>query len=191
MGSIYDQIRDSVSSLIDSGAHINAANAAQRIGKELGLSDRLVSYTHIELRNKLNEAKFKRVPFKDRMLFLPHCLKKPKGCKARPGEEGIECRKTAACKNCPVEIMRNEAKKLGYGHVFIVPGGSMLAKLAEKYKPKAVLGLACKDEVNLGFSKMAEYGVPAQGVMLLKDGCKDTEANLEEVKEKMVLNGTD
>lgn len=187
MPTVYTRIRDAIGSLVDSGAHINVAEAARKIVKELGLSERFVNYTHVEIRNMLNEPKFKRVPFSERILFLPHCLKKPEGCGGKYGEEGFECVKKECCGECQLNQLRESALKAGYSRVFIVPGGSMVVKLAEKYKPKAVLGVACNMEVNLGFGKMSEFKIPAQGVLLLKEGCRDTEANLEEVKEKMML----
>ncbi|MBS3058056.1 MAG: hypothetical protein J4478_01490 [Candidatus Diapherotrites archaeon] len=39
----------------------------------------------------------------------------------------------------------------------------------------------------MGIDRMSEHGIPTQAVLLLKDGCKDTEANIEEAREKIAL----
>jgi len=184
------QIREAAGDLVDAGTHIDVAKSARLIGRKLGLNDRLINYTHIELRNKLLEPKFKGVPFKERILFLPHCLRSTEHCKGKYGDEGLVC---AGCGNCKIFTISKMAKALGYEGVFVTPGGSMVAKIIKKYRPKAVLGVACTDELTLAADKLRENGgMAAQGVMLMRSGCKDTDVNIEEVWEKLVLgNGHD
>ena len=79
------------------------------------------------------------------------------------------------------------ARSLGYGKIFIVPGGSMMKKLILKYKPKAVVGVSCFHEAILGFEEMKQSSVIPQAVLLLNDGCKDTTINLHLLKEKLSL----
>jgi len=74
----YDKIRVAVGKVVDSGIHLNAASAADGIGKKLGLSERMIEFTHIELRNYVYEPSFKKTPIKDRILFLPHCVRNTK-----------------------------------------------------------------------------------------------------------------
>jgi hypothetical protein len=184
MPNIIRQVRESIAAIIDSASHQNAASIAKTIGKELGLSGRMLDYTHIELRNKLNEGRFKKVPFNERMLLLPHCLRNAKECSAKYNDEGLECLK---CNKCSLPKIMKMAEELGYKKIACVPGGSMIEKLVVKFKPKAVVGVACSAELNMAIDKMNEHGIPSQAVLLLKDGCKDTEANLQEIKEKVEL----
>jgi len=184
MVSIIEKIRQEVALLIDSATHQNAASLATRIAKDLGLSGRMIDYTHIELRNKLNEGRFKQVPYTERMLLLPHCLRNAKECNAKYSDDGLDCLK---CNKCELPKIMKLAENLGYKKVACVPGGSMVEKLVLKYKPKAVVGVGCSAELNLGMDKMSELSIPCQSVLLLKDGCKDTEANLTEIKEKLEL----
>ncbi|MBU1120981.1 DUF116 domain-containing protein, partial [Candidatus Micrarchaeota archaeon] len=185
MASITEKIRDAVAGIIDSGTHSSIAEISERVAKELGLNERLISYTHVEIRNYLNEPRFKRVPFEERILFLPQCLRNSEKCKAVMGEEGWECRK---CGNCKIPVLTEKAREKGYSKVFISPGGSLVMKLIKKYKPKAVLGVACHEEVNLALKKLSMANIPSIGVLLLKDGCKDTDVNLNEVMDKMNLS---
>ncbi|MAG22036.1 MAG: hypothetical protein CL943_01860 [Candidatus Diapherotrites archaeon] len=182
--SSTSKIKEYIAILADKTTHLDVAKTTQAIAKKFGLSDRLVNYTHIELRNKMNEFGYRRIPFKDRALFIPHCLKNSAKCKAPYGDEGLECQR---CGKCQITDLIGLAKEIGYGYVFVCPGGSMVQKLVQKYKPKAVLGVCCYDEANMGFEKFYGTQIAPQAALLLYDGCKDTKANLIEVREKMML----
>jgi len=187
MDGIYAKIREAAVKAVkavDSGVHLNAATAADNIGKALGLSDSMVKFTHIEIRNAIYEPDFKKIPFEDRALFLPHCSRNVKVCKATQDEEGHHCKQ---CGACDIDKAVKFAKKLGYKQIFIVPGGSMVKKILEKYKPKAAIGVSCFHEAVMAF-EMAKYiSVIPQAVLLLKDGCKDTQINLHLLEEKLAL----
>lgn len=184
MASIYQKIGDTVAELIDKGAHQSIAKTTQFVAKKFGLSDRLIKYTHIEIRNRLSEPKFKRVPYDKRILFLPQCLRDSKKCPAKMNDEGWEC---AGCGRCQIYGLKKKAEELGYMKVIIAPGGSMVQKVVEKYKPEAVLGVGCFEEVNMGMDKTVRTNIPPQGIILLRDGCKDTAVNADEVVEKLEM----
>lgn len=182
--SITEKVKLRIAKLIDAGTHQSVEGIAEAIVKQFGLSDRLVHFTHIEIRNKLNELAFRKVPLEERILFLPHCMRDSKNCKATYDEEGLKC---ASCGKCNIKTFSEMAKERGYKGVFVVPGGSLIAKLVKKYSPRAVVGVACNDETNLGLDNLRAAGIPAQAVLLLRDGCHDTDANIEEVREKLDL----
>jgi len=184
MASATSKIRAHIAKLVDKTTHLDVAATTQAIAKKLGLSERLVNYTHIELRNNLNEFGYRNVPFAERALFIPHCLKNSSECKAPYDEEGLHCKR---CGKCQITELIAIAEGLGYGNIFVCPGGSMVQKLVQKYRPKAIIGVCCYDEANMAFDKMQSFNISAQAVMLLKDGCKDTKVNLEEAREKMAL----
>lgn len=191
--SLTRKIKESVAGIIDSGAHVNAAESSKFVAKKLGLPERLLNYTHTEIRNKLNESKYVSVPFGERILFVPQCLRNSQKCKAVLGEEGWICKE---CGSCKIYSLSKIAEKYGYPRHFIVPGGSMVKKLIEKYKPSAVLGVACFNEVNMAMDNLQGSAVAHQAVLLLRDGCKDTDVNVDEVEEKLKLierndNGND
>ena len=181
---ITKKIRARISTIIDRGTHLDISRSTQGIAKALGLNQRLIHYTHIELRNALNEVDFQATPYNERILFLPHCLKNSKKCKAPYTDEGLQCKECGACQTGELKAF---AESLGYKGVFITPGGSMVQKIIEKKRPKAVVGVCCYEEANMAFDRLRGTGIAPQAVTLLKDGCKDTVANIEEVKEKMRL----
>lgn len=180
--TIYQKIRFAVGKVADAGAHLNAAGAAEQIGKSLGLSDGLIQFTHIELRNSVFEPAFKKIPYNERIIFLPHCTRDLKVCKATTDEEGIHCKN---CGGCAADEITKYAKELGYKGVFIAPGGSMVKKIIFKHKPKAVIGVCCFPEATLGFESVKGINIIPQAVLLLNDGCSNTVINMPLVREKM------
>ena len=184
MSSITTKIRESICELIDLGGRQNVNKITKTIAKKLGLRDRLINYTDIEIRNYLRESRFKRVPIKKRILFLPHCLRNVEKCKGHYNDEGFEC---ARCGACQINEILEMAEGKGYRKIFIVPGGSMIKKLVGKYKPEAIIGLACYHELTMGMDVCQGFHLPSSGILLLRDGCKDTLANMDEIEEKLDL----
>jgi len=131
----------------------------------------------IESINRLYETEFRGIPFSERAIFIPHCLRH-KECKAERSIEGIIC---INCGRCNIGSFKKEAEALGY-RVFIVPGASIIKKIIEKYKFKAVLGVACLPELKQGIELMKKRGIAALAVPLLKDGCVDTKVDWNKVK---------
>ncbi len=102
-------------------------------------------------------------------LFLPHCLRS-RDCEGRPGEEGLEC---ARCGRCVISGLIDAAEALGI-RVFCVPGGSLVEKLARRYRPKALLGVACGKEILLALNTFGSSGVHLLVFPLARDGCFET-----------------
>ena len=184
MAKATERIKEAVAEIIDRTTHLDVAKATQAIAKKFGLNQRLINYTHIELRNKLSEYGFKATPYSKRVLFLPHCMRNSKHCKAEHSEEGIVCKK---CGKCDIAELVDFAENLGYSKAFIVPGGSMVQKIIKRHNPMATMGICCYHEANLAFDSLRGTKIHPQVSLLLQDGCNDTKANLAEVKEKLVL----
>ncbi len=181
--NLQEKIRLAVTNAVDSGAHLNAAEATEMIAKALGLDEKMVQFTHVELRNKAYESSFKKIPYNERILFLPHCSR-AKNCKAIQHDEGYEC---AHCRCCDIHFAEKMAKELGYKKVFIVPGGSMVKKLLEKYQPQGAIGVSCFNEAKLAFEMLKDGKIIPQIVLLLRDGCKETIIDLPLLEEKLRL----
>ncbi len=181
---IYAKIRSAVGKFADAGAHLDATKAAEVIGKKLGLSESMIQYTHIELRNSVFEPEFKKVPYNQRIVFLPHCTRDIKVCQAVVDGEGIHCKN---CGGCGIDEVTKLAKELGYMGVFTAHGGSMVKKIITKYNPKAVVGVCCFPEAIMGIEGVKSLGKIPQAVLLLNDGCQNTVMNFPLLKEKMVL----
>ena len=80
----------------------------------------------------------------------------------------------------PKVLQLYQAEGRGY-NVFICPGGSMIARIIHKHKPKAVLGVACIKEIIMAAEELDMKRRPYQAVELLKAGCVSTDVELEHV----------
>jgi len=122
----------------------------------------------------------------ERILLLPHCLRKSNTCQAKYDLHGLQC---AECSpDCSVNILRSTALKCGYKGVCIAPGGHLAIKFVKEYNPKAIVAVACNKELEEGIREIKKMaGENAQTtiviVPLLKDGCIDTEVDCQKAVE--------
>ncbi len=144
----------------------------------LGGNDSMIDIVGIELRNMLLKKRFAEVPYKDRVVILPQCLR-DLNCPAKFSSiEGARC---TGCGKCKIFNISKKADELGYKGAYIAPGGGFVKRIIKKAKPKAVLGVGCPYEVNWGMLEISDKGLPCQGVILLGSGCVGTDVDLEEV----------
>ena len=150
----------------------------KKFAGNVGLDEKIVDQMGVEVRNKVNEKAFGQINSEDKILILPHCLRNPK-CEAKLDATGLHC---TDCNRCVIGVLKNKAEDQGYG-VFIIPGSTFLKKIAQQYKFKGVLGVACHQDLNLAMMNLSH--VPCQGVPLLKDGCVCTKVDIRAVLDKM------
>jgi hypothetical protein len=81
-----------------------------------------------------------------------------------------------------IGVLKDKGEDLGY-QVFIIPGSTFLKKIIEENDFKAVLGVACYQDLNLAMMKLNKFS--CQGVPLLRDGCVNTKVDYKAVLEKM------
>jgi hypothetical protein len=105
-------------------------------------------------------------------------LRSPK-CEAKLDATGLHC---TDCSRCVIGVLKDKAEDKGY-NVFIIPGSTFLKKIAKENKFKAVLGVACYQDLNLAMMKLSKFH--CQGVPLLKDGCVCTKVDTRAVLSKM------
>jgi hypothetical protein len=118
----------------------------------------------------------------EKILFLPHCLRKAQTCKATIDKNGYNCK---FCNiDCKVGIIKKYAEKRGFS-VFIAPGGTLVKNIISKYNPKTVIGICCKKEVKLALDYLKNYSGTIDYIKLCKDGCINTDVNLNEVYSKL------
>jgi len=133
-------------------------------------------------KNKEHALKFSQTKYSERVILVPQCLRSTDKCAAEEHSAEYVCKK---CRACKIAEVVERAEQLGYAGVKILKGGSAVAKLIEEMKPKAVLGVACNFEGALGILECERKGVIVQFVSLLRDGCADTDVELDEVFEMM------
>ena len=142
----------------------------------LRFDDDLVDHIGIEVRNKVNKAKFDKIPPEEKIIVLPHCLRS-RDCEASLKESGIKC---TFCGKCAIGTIKSKAEPMGY-KVFIVPGSSFIKKIIQQNRFKSVVGVAC--HVDLNQTMMALSDFYPQGVLLSTSGCFETKVDVSKVLE--------
>lgn len=134
----------------------------------------------VDSRNKKNRKKFLKVPTGRRIILLPQCLRNSKKCAAAEKGPYFEC---ADCGNCKVAKIISKAEELGYKAIYILKGGRIIPEIFKRDKPEAVAGVACFYEGFLGMKICGEFKIPAVFFPLSRDGCSDTDIDLDSFLE--------
>lgn len=166
-----------VQKLIATGADLSTRKALKNTLNYLGVKPENIDKLYVELKNAMYRDLFRRIPPEQKLVFLPQCLRNARTCTAVLGPTGWACSKCSGHSTCKVYRIKQKAESLGY-RVFVVPGGSLVFKLINELKPKAVLGVACMKELIMA---VEEIRIPSQGVLLSRDGCVNTDVSVKEV----------
>ncbi len=150
----------------------------KKFSENVGVDAKIVDQIGVEVRNNVNEKHFKKIEPQNKILVLPHCLRHA-DCEANLESSGLVC---TGCNRCVIGVLKNKGESRGF-KVFIIPGSTFLKKILEKNDFKAVLGVACYQDLNLSMMKLSKFS--CQGVPLLKDGCINTKVDVKAVLEKM------
>ena len=143
------------------------------LAKLLKLNEHLIDNMSIEIRNDINKKKFKQIPAKETIIFLPHCLRH-RNCPATLQKEGS------------IGVIKKNAEPKGY-KIYIVPGSSFVKKIVRENKFKAVIGVACHEDLNQVMMLLSDFC--PQGALLKKTGCYETKVDVSEVLE--IINSKD
>jgi hypothetical protein len=144
------------------------------------LDDSKMDRISIYLRNKAMCPTFKKIPFMDRAVFIPQCVRSI-DCPARLSPEGIKCKE---CGKCEIPKAKKLAESLGY-KFFVVPGSSFIIRMIKQYDPKGIIGVGCLCEIKEGLDLMHKYKIPAMGVILNRSGCVATTLNWDKLYKVM------
>ena len=108
--------------------------------------------------NHFFQKKFSRVPFSERMLFLPYCLRPHECPTIIHKEEGLQCPPECTIV-CKLREIRDLALHLGYRDARIVVSGKLhrqqevlrskdfMIRQIELLKPRAVIGCLCTTDL--------------------------------------------
>lgn len=136
----------------------------------------------IKKKNASMADKFKAIDNSEKIVLLPHCMRNSKVCKATDEGTYFSCAKCGACKIAQIQKLADE---LGYKKVYVMKGGKAIYNILVEQKIKAVVAVACHFEGAQGIKMTDSLKVVAQFVSLLKDGCCDTDVDVNEVEKIM------
>lgn len=157
---------------------------AEQLLASLGLNGRgFDHYAMIELNNAVWTPYFPHIARKQRLLLLPFCLRKQPGCPAAHDELGLICR---GCGQCGIPRLSNEADALDMP-VLVAESSSAVADWVEQGEIQAVVGVSCLESLEKSFPSMLRSAVPGIAVPLLRDGCKDTVFDPDDLKRALAV----
>ena len=180
------KVLELIAKLMALGADLSSKTAVKKalafIGED---ADELVDQIYVSVKNNALKPEFAKTPVSERALFLPQCLRNPESCQAKLTEVGYICER---CGSCSISEIIEYAESLGYKHIYIVPGGSMVIKILKSNNGiKAALGVACYPELSEAIERLSTVGFYTLAVPLLKTGCVNTKVDVERVKRFLKL----
>ncbi len=137
-----------------------------------------LGFAMVALSNSFWRNALQSIPFGRRVFLLPHCLSHRGVCGGTYDSVGLHC---AGCGGCDIHSLQAEAEQLGY-KVIVAEGTSSVLMSVLEGQADGIVGVACLDSLEKSFQHVVELGVPHAAVPLLRDGCTETAAELDEIR---------
>lgn len=153
---------------------------------QLSLPISHLGFAMVAMSNEFWREQFAVVPFKKRLLLLPHCLRDADNCKGTYGSTGLLC---AECGACRISEIKSKAETLGY-RVIVAEGTPEVLRILLTGGADAILGVACLDSLEKAFGRIAELGIPNAAIPLLVDGCVNTKVEFDQIDSWLTFKHT-
>lgn len=124
------------------------------------------------------------VPYERRLLLLPQCLRSSAECPAERDDMGLLCQ---ACGRCPIGELQSLAEQLGY-LVLVAEGATLVVRLLDQGVADAVVGVSCLSALERSFPQTVANAIPSLAIPLYVDGCADTKADIDWIREMIALS---
>ncbi|MFL7794345.1 MAG: DUF116 domain-containing protein [Anaerolineae bacterium] len=133
------------------------------------------------------------VPFSQRVLLLPHCLRPSQDCPGKMTKQGLDCTGCTLV-DCAIYRLRAAAAEAGYGGVCVAPGGRLAIRFLAEHQPAGVIAIACDKELEEGLEAIAQMDWEHDDPIVItfplsQDGCVDTKVDVEAAQEIILSNG--
>jgi len=171
-------MKEIISKAMSSGLDFTRRGALKSFLNRMDIEEELYDKVYITIKNIAHKKDLEETKKENIIIFLPQCLMNSEDCEAELTDNGYEC---LHCGGCSISEVVKTAEELGYGGVYIVPGGSLVRNIIKEEKPSAVIGVACNYELVEAIEYSTIHGIAVQAIPLLRDGCKDTEMDKEEL----------
>ena len=171
-------MREIISKAMSSGLDFTRRGALKSFLNKMDVEEELYDKVYITIKNIAHKNELEGIKKERILIFLPQCLMSSADCEAELTDSGSKC---LHCGSCSISEVVKTAEELGYGGVYIVPGGSLVRKIIKDEKPEAVIGVACHYELVEAIEYCTIHSIHVHGIPLLRDGCKDTKMDKEEL----------
>jgi len=148
--------------------------------KLLKINKDLLYGSYIEVYNQITRFRLKGLKVSRILILVPHCLQKT-NCPHKITVDVDNCRR---CGECPIHELINLAEKYN-AEISVVTGGTAAREVIKKYKPQAVVAIACERDLASGVNDVSP--MPVIGVLNIRPfgPCKNTTVELAEVKRAL------
>lgn len=132
----------------------------------------------VKFMNAVTKLRRSRCRADELLVLLPSCLQNS-DCTEKLTADVQNCRR---CGRCKVKDVLELADRYGF-HCAMATGGRLAMKLARDEGVKAIVAVACEQELHEGMSGV--FPKPSLGVINLRPHgpCTDTDVDLEELEE--------
>lgn len=146
--------------------------------KVLKISKNDIRKVYVYLNNKYILSIKHNIKPEDIMILTPHCIQKS-FCKHKVTNDIENC---ARCGKCNVNDLVKLKEKYNV-KVYIATGGTLARKIIIKYKPKAIIAVACERDLTSGIQDVSK--IPVVGVFNKRPNgpCFDTQMDILEVEK--------
>ncbi len=145
-----------------------------------------LAFAVVAVSNAFWRPRFAAIPFRRRLLLLPHCIRNSALCRGEYDGGRFDC---AGCGCCDLGLLIAEARQLGY-HVLTAEGTPPLLAVLRSGTCDAALGVACLDSLEHTFRHVSATGIPALAIPLLFAGCVSTQVEADVVRDFLTLTGS-
>ena len=154
-------------------------NQLEHWAKSILDNEDYLAWTMVLIGSRLWKHRVAAVPFSQRLLLLPHCLRHAEKCPATHDAEGLRCQQCGACE---LGHLKATAETLGY-RVLIAEGSPVVMQWILSGRVSAILGVGCLRSLEKAFEKLQLAGIPALAVPLHTSTCKDSTTDVDWVFE--------
>jgi geranylgeranyl pyrophosphate synthase len=178
---LREQIRLEVDKLVEQldRSELIGRDRFETLSKELlenlNLPANYLGWTMVAIGSAFWRDQVAATPYNRRLLLLPHCLRDARQCPARFNEWGLLCRDCGACE---LSDLKRHAEKLGY-QVLLAEGSPAVMQVIIGGHADAMIGVSCLTVLERSLERILPTGIPCMAVPLTKDGCQNTETDLD------------
>lgn len=153
--------------------------AAEAVLTRLRLPRDYLGWTMVAVGSAFWQPQVMGVPYRRRLLLLPHCMRNATVCGAYYSASGLQC---LSCGGCSLGWLSATAQNRGY-RVLIAEGSPTVMKLILSGEADALLGVACLNSLERALERVLTAGIPCMAVPLLVDQCRETAADEDWILE--------
>jgi len=155
------------------------AGHALLILERAGQPDVYQKWTMVMLHNETERPLLVDIPYNQRLMLLPQCLRKKGICTATFDAMGLLCN---SCGACHIDPFLTEAEDLGYA-TLVSEGTAAVMSVVQSGQVAAFVGVSCLSTLEKVFPFMSTFKLPAIAVPLMQDDCMRTEVDADWVRE--------